>query len=107
VPAPSLKLLENPTITIKGWYEKLLRSKSAWEELPAYKRKQHEGEWLERKEQFLAYLGNLIHSFEVREKTLKEKLTHQSSGIGEFASTRRARRRGWTRSNRCGTSKSP
>lgn len=69
---PQGKLAEDQRYLVKEWCEKL---------------KDHNGSPAELKqcmESFTAYLSNLIHLFEVQEKAIQERLTHQQSPQKEF-----------------------
>ena len=84
--APSGRLLTTPHTTLQSWYEIASHSKQAIETaIGPYSRMQRDKEWQARKEQYLAYLNHLIHNYEVREKTFKERLTHQTTTSQEFA----------------------
>ena len=78
-------LLSDPNLAVKAWHEKLISSNT---ELSNAKN-EADKERLKiqialNKDNFFAYLNNLIHLFDVQEKVIKERLAFQQSPQKEF-----------------------
>jgi len=81
---PSAKLLGNPYFTIKNWHERLVVVREALKGMESKGWYEKEKEWANLKGQYITYLRNLLHFYHVREKTIKERLAHQTSPQEDF-----------------------
>jgi hypothetical protein len=71
-PHSNSKLLNDGRFLLKGWFERLKKAQG------------NEEEWKQTQESFHFYLVNLERSFNVYERILQERLTHQQNPSGEY-----------------------
>lgn len=72
LPQSNSKLLNDGRFLLKGWFERLQKAQG------------NEEEWKQTQESFHFYLVNLERSFNVYERILQERLTHQQNPSGEY-----------------------
>lgn len=84
-PLPTyLKLLDSPQFMIKTWYTKIQEQENQLINAAPRDKSACRKEWEQCKNQFNAYLANLVHFLQVQENTLQERLTHQQTPLIEF-----------------------
>lgn len=84
VPAPPTSL-EDKKYMITPWIEQLQEIESGWKKSShAEEKEKKREEWLHVREQFVAYLNNLQHHLEIRERSIRERVSHQQTPQGDF-----------------------
>lgn len=84
-PSSSFKLMGHTGYIANTWSEKLKSIKQKWKQhSSAEERQGKKEEWALFKEHFIAYLTNLKHHLEVREKTIQERLSHEQAPQADF-----------------------
>lgn len=82
---PSDSLMTSAKYLVRSWHEKLKEADLAKETATTLQDKlEKEEERARNQAYFAAYLTNLVHLFEVQEKTIQDRLTHQQNVQVEF-----------------------
>lgn len=77
-------LMTNAKYMIKPWLDRLSESDNARQMAEGEEKADKEDEHAACQASFAAYLSNLLHLFEVQEKTIQDRLTHQQNPQVEF-----------------------
>lgn len=78
-------LVNNPKLAVKAWQEKLLVAQNNLENsFSTAEKKEKEEEFNRDRQNFIAYLKNLSHLFDVQEKIIQERLAFQQCPQKEF-----------------------
>lgn len=78
-------LLEASKYMITPWIGQLQEIENDWKLAPLGAEKEMKREeWIHFREQFMAYLYNLSHYLEVRERSIRERLSHQQTPQTDF-----------------------
>lgn len=78
------ELMTNAKYMVKPWYDKLAESDKAREAATEAQKDDTDDASERCQKHFAAYLTNLLHVFEVQEKTVQDRLTHQQNVQTEF-----------------------
>lgn len=82
---PTDSLMTNAKYMVKPWYDKLAEVAVERDNAGSTEEKAARDEDYNRcQSHFAAYLTNLLHLFEVQEKTIQDRLTHQQNAQMEF-----------------------
>lgn len=83
-PIPLVNILDHPKYMVRSWYDRLLQYRESCELVNSWEKGIKEHELEQFKEQFVAYVKNLIHHLDVSEKAVSERLIHQQAPQFEF-----------------------
>lgn len=83
IPNRPERLLKTPKYMVKTWYDRLIELQNQLN-ASASSLEEKKGEQAIYQANFITYLLNLIHLFNVHEKTIQEQLVHQQSQQKEF-----------------------
>lgn len=81
---PNVDLINNPKYMVKTWIDHFQNYKQQWVEAPLEEKSKKKRELNNFKEQLIAYLENLQHYFNVSQKTIQDKLSHQQGPNKHF-----------------------
>lgn len=81
---PATKLVDNSKFMVHTWYEKLNETQNALQQASENDLSSKKVEWDNCKASFTAYLINLIHLFDVHQRSIEERLAHQQVPQEEF-----------------------
>jgi uncharacterized protein involved in exopolysaccharide biosynthesis len=84
-PKNKIHLLDNEKYKVGIWFSQLKEIEEEWKNAATLTEKEKKKEeWFLFKEQFAAYLSNLVNFLEVNEKSIHERLSHQQAPQTDF-----------------------